>query len=332
MTINNQQSKRIDWLDYAKGIGIFLVVTGHTLRAMVKSEILEASPMVDGIDRWIYAFHMPLFFFISGLLIERSLSKSLPKFAIDKLKTIAYPYIFWSLLQGMLQIFASKYTNNEISWDRLWRIVYAPVMQFWFLYVLFLSMLLYAIARQLKISPGGFLVCCIILYLLKIFSINMGTWGVLYQVRTFAIYLGIGAVMGSKFDLKQLRQIPTLMLLAIMGTGFMFVGFAVRLNWTGLPVAKLLLALWGIVATLALAILMERLRIFPAVKQWGTLSMAIFLAHTIASAVLRTVLLQLGIEVPIIHLAIQNWAGIYLPIALYIICRQFKLTYIFRWP
>lgn len=66
---------RIQWLDYAKGIGIFLVVLGHTLRAMVNSEILESSITVNSIDRWIYAFHMPLFFLISGLLIERSISK-----------------------------------------------------------------------------------------------------------------------------------------------------------------------------------------------------------------------------------------------------------------
>lgn len=47
--------KRIDWIDVAKGIGIILMVMGHT-------------SMPDAINRWIYSFHMPLFFLLSGLL------------------------------------------------------------------------------------------------------------------------------------------------------------------------------------------------------------------------------------------------------------------------
>ena len=53
LVINNRN--RIAWVDVAKGIGIILVMLGH---------------MVDGhglIGQWIWSFHMPLFFFLSGL-------------------------------------------------------------------------------------------------------------------------------------------------------------------------------------------------------------------------------------------------------------------------
>ncbi|MCV3214943.1 acyltransferase family protein [Plectonema radiosum NIES-515] len=59
--------ERLHWVDYAKGIGIFLVVVGHILRGLVNSSILEESKLLLFVDRWIYGFHMPLFFFISGL-------------------------------------------------------------------------------------------------------------------------------------------------------------------------------------------------------------------------------------------------------------------------
>jgi len=50
--------KRIEWLDVLKGIGIFFVVAGH----FYKSD--------DPVLVYIYSFHMPLFFFISGYVYD----------------------------------------------------------------------------------------------------------------------------------------------------------------------------------------------------------------------------------------------------------------------
>lgn len=44
--------------DYAKGIGIVLVIAGHIL------------PFGGVISSQIYALHMPLFFYISGMFIR----------------------------------------------------------------------------------------------------------------------------------------------------------------------------------------------------------------------------------------------------------------------
>lgn len=46
-------SKRIEWIDVAKGICIVLMVVGHTRLPSI-------------ISNWIWSFHMPFFFFISG--------------------------------------------------------------------------------------------------------------------------------------------------------------------------------------------------------------------------------------------------------------------------
>lgn len=44
-------SKRIEWIDIAKGIGIILVIFGHII-----------SP--SNFRTWIYSFHIPLFFLL----------------------------------------------------------------------------------------------------------------------------------------------------------------------------------------------------------------------------------------------------------------------------
>ena len=49
--------KRILWIDYAKSICIYLVLLGHAH---------ASQPVTD----FIYTFHMPLFFFLSGCLFS----------------------------------------------------------------------------------------------------------------------------------------------------------------------------------------------------------------------------------------------------------------------
>lgn len=50
-------SKRIEWIDRVKGIGIILVILGHSI-------FLEIFKIL------IYSFHMPLFFSYQGMYIH----------------------------------------------------------------------------------------------------------------------------------------------------------------------------------------------------------------------------------------------------------------------
>jgi len=54
--------RRFNWIDWAKTFGIYLVVLGHAF-APKEGIALEAR-------NFIYTFHMPLFFFLSGFLFK----------------------------------------------------------------------------------------------------------------------------------------------------------------------------------------------------------------------------------------------------------------------
>jgi fucose 4-O-acetylase-like acetyltransferase len=71
-------TNRINWIDIAKGIGIFLVVLGHT-----------GIPVK--LSYWIYSFHMPLFFFISGMCFDISKYQSFKSILLKKSKTLLLP-------------------------------------------------------------------------------------------------------------------------------------------------------------------------------------------------------------------------------------------------
>lgn len=86
------QEKRLEFVDYAKGIGIILVVLGHT-----------RFPYARNI---IYSFHMPLFFMLSGYLFQdKKLEVSFLQYLIKKLKGLYLPFLKFSIFYLLLNNF-----------------------------------------------------------------------------------------------------------------------------------------------------------------------------------------------------------------------------------
>ncbi len=87
-------SERDGSIDIAKGIGIILVVFAHTIVPQLRN-----AAGAKFIWIFIYNFHMPLFFFISGYLFEKGLEHytSKSKFILGKLKLLMLPYLVFSV-------------------------------------------------------------------------------------------------------------------------------------------------------------------------------------------------------------------------------------------
>jgi fucose 4-O-acetylase-like acetyltransferase len=83
----HSQRARIEWIDAAKGLGILLIVIGHVY------SVADPSPLYV----FLYAFHVPLFFFIAGLTY-RFESRGLKHFIQKKFRTLMVPYLFYSAL------------------------------------------------------------------------------------------------------------------------------------------------------------------------------------------------------------------------------------------
>ena len=80
--------KRISYIDMAKGIGIILVVLGHSIFPS------------ENLTTWIYSFHMPLFFILSGMLLSHThaTEQALTSFIRKKAQAIFIPYFVFSVL------------------------------------------------------------------------------------------------------------------------------------------------------------------------------------------------------------------------------------------
>lgn len=76
------QEKRLDYIDIAKGLGMLAIIWGH---------IME----VGTTNIFVYAFHIPLFFFISGAVFQKDKYKSFKDFAKRRIKTLVIPYFIF---------------------------------------------------------------------------------------------------------------------------------------------------------------------------------------------------------------------------------------------
>ncbi len=81
--------ERYDYIDIAKGIGILMVVWAHIM-------------LTGWTHRFIYAFHMPLFFLLSGMLFKKEKYSSFGKFIAHRAKRLFIPYIIYSVLTWIL--------------------------------------------------------------------------------------------------------------------------------------------------------------------------------------------------------------------------------------
>jgi fucose 4-O-acetylase-like acetyltransferase len=81
------QKKRAGDADLLRGIGILLMILGHVYFGA-------------GFDKYIHAFHMPLWFVISGFFAD--VSKDTKKHVAKRIKTLLIPFIVFGFIYEML--------------------------------------------------------------------------------------------------------------------------------------------------------------------------------------------------------------------------------------
>ena len=132
--------ERLTFIDTAKAIAIFLVIVGHLV------------PGESPIFRFIFAFHMPAFFFLSGYCTKKNEQPFL-RFVGKRAKTLLIPYVVFALISVILLLIFPVF--REAEGIKAYVVRYLYVMQpyawfgaLWFLVCLFIcSAMLYCILR-----------------------------------------------------------------------------------------------------------------------------------------------------------------------------------------
>jgi len=157
--------QRVHYFDFAKGIGIILVVMGHLEYISIPFRYFIAS------------FHMPMFFIISGMLMcmTGEESKSFSAYINNKIQRIAVPYLSFSTLYLILESIY-MYLMKQVNWMNIIQDGYLSICLYgisvlWFLPAMFFGgLLLYSLRKKfshiITIAIVGILT--IVMYILNV--------------------------------------------------------------------------------------------------------------------------------------------------------------------
>jgi fucose 4-O-acetylase-like acetyltransferase len=313
-------------------VGITLVVYGHVARGLQTAGIGPGGAATDIPVSMVYTFHMPLFFFLSGLFFLPSLERhGVGGLLRGKLDTILWPFLLWSLVQGAVEVQLSAYKNDPTTWAQVFSLLWQPRAQFWFLYALFTIFVLAAL--YFRAFPRGLVFALLIGLASYLWPVLLPGVTPLLLASQGLVFFVTGIVFARHADIERLARpgiALTLLGGAILCQILFHFEFGLRNSDRGF--ALLLLALVSIAATVALSALCAR-RPNRLVSLIGTSTMAIFVLHILTGSGARVLLQRvLGVESFAVHLGVGMVAGLFLPIAIAAVAKRLGVRYLFEAP
>jgi uncharacterized membrane protein YcfT len=318
---------RVDWVDYAKGFCIVMVVMMHSTLGV------EAAAGREG---WMHAavafakpFRMPDFFLISGLFLYRVIDRDWRDYLDRKVVHFAYFYVLWVTIQFAFKapMFAAEVGWHGVGLKYLEAFI-EPFGTLWFIYLLPIFFVVVKLTR-----PVPALAIWIVAAALEIAPIATG-WTVIDEFASRFVYFYTGYLFAQRiFAFAEIVQtqpngaIVGLLVWAFVNGALVLAGFA------DLPIVSLALGLVGAAAVVSVAALMARIDLFSPLRYCGQQSIVIYLAFFLPMAVTRIALLKTGwiADLGAVSL-IVTLAGVIGALAWYWAARNTPFRFLFERP
>jgi uncharacterized membrane protein YcfT len=325
--MNMHQAGRVDWVDYAKGFCIIMVVMMHSTLGV------EAAAGREGWMHTLVAyakpFRMPDFFLISGLFLARVIDRDWRDYLDKKVVHFAYFYVLWVTIQFAFKapVFAADLGWRGVGFAYLEAFI-EPFGTLWFIYLLPIFFVVVKLTRGLP-----WIAIWLVGAALEIAPIHTG-WTVIDEFASRFVYFYSGYIFATRiFDFAAAVQrapaaaIGGLILWGIANGVLVFMGYG------DLPFMSLALGFVGAAAVVAVAALMAKTELFQSLRYCGANSIVIYLAFFLPMAVTRTVLLKTGVitDLGTISLIVTT-AGVIGALVWYWAVRRTPLRFLFERP
>lgn len=213
-----KEDVHLNWMDLLKGIGICLVIIGHCHYLFLP------------IKKYIYGFHMPLFFIINGYLFNQNYSFS--TFLVKKTKRYLIPYFVLCFINFFIVFCISIITKDIFTLKKylfgifysIGKTEYMPnCSPLWFLTALFFTSLIFYFSRQVKEKYYFFLMIlfAIIGSLLSKFCLFRLIWNLdVSFMGVFFCYIGYYI---RKYKIFEKMATYPLLIFVFFAIGFIFI-------------------------------------------------------------------------------------------------------------
>jgi fucose 4-O-acetylase-like acetyltransferase len=166
---------RLPYIDQLKGLAIILVVIGHVS--------LWCGDSKGVIFNFIYLFHMPLFFILSGLVVKELSNQTATNkiaYLIKKFNIVLIPFLAWSVILVLFEGISYMDFLSDIMKKGYWYLWI--IFQFYFFYILFDSLSYWVNAKKKIIID-------LIILFVAYFALKIGYHFISEQVNCFIGYL-----------------------------------------------------------------------------------------------------------------------------------------------
>ncbi len=317
--------KRVVWFDYAKGIAIILVVYGHVLHEVFKTGLHAKAGFCLWSDYVVYSFPMPVFFWVSGVLLSRQiLAKDPSALLFGKFNTILYPYLIWSLIQGGIELVLSAQTGNVLTpVELLQSLFWQPRAQFWFLHALFFMNVISILVHKVSRSHSAK-----VTFAMAVVVYFFGS-ATLQGFEANFIYFAAGLLIAWKriVSLPQHVTLGRTLLVTLLFVTLEYISLAN--GFDSYRIVRLIVAFVGIMFTVVWSITMYKKNIASLVTLIGEKSLPVYLMHVLVYKAVFIVLFALHIQQYAAFLLVGILAGVFIPLYTYIYLEKTAFAYLF---
>ncbi|HEY3793230.1 MAG TPA: acyltransferase family protein [Bradyrhizobium sp.] len=280
---------RVDWVDYAKGICIVMVVMMHSVLGV------EAAAGQTGFMHLVVMFakpfRMPDFFLISGLFLPLVIGRHWRLYLDRKVMHFAYFYLLWVTIQFG---FKAPAFAAETGWTHA-GLMYLesfidPFGTLWFIYLLPVFFIVIKATRQMP--PAAIWA---VAALLEMTHLATG-WTLIDEFCARFVYIYSGYLFaGQVFALSDRARACPGLALAGLALWALVNGSLVATGFSEWPLVSLALGLSGACAIITTGTLLARVHWLNALRFCGEHSIVIYLAFFLPMAATRTLLLHGGL-------------------------------------
>jgi len=280
---------RVDWVDYAKGICIVMVVMMHSVLGV------ELAAGQTGFMHLVVAFakpfRMPDFFLISGLFLSVVIDRDWRLYLDRKVVHFAYFYVLWVTIQFG---FKAPSFAAESSWTHVGLLYLEsfiePFGTLWFIYLL---PVFFVVTKATRKMPP--LAIWLVAAALEMMHVATG-WTVIDEFCARFVYFYSGYwFAASVFALSERARARPGLALAGLALWALLDGSLVYQGYSEWPLISLGLGLAGACAIVILGTLLARAQWLTFLRFCGEHSIVIYLAFFLPMASTRTLLLHSGL-------------------------------------
>jgi len=314
---------RLDWVDMAKGLSIFLVVIMYCAASV--GEDTGRTGFLHWTIAFAMPFRMPEFFLISGLFLSQVITRPWKAYADRRAVHYWYFYALWALIHIAFKVALVARDPGAALGYLAWALI-EPYGVLWFIYMLAVFGLVAKLLHDLRAAHWAVLAVAAIL---QMAAIHTGSYlidqfaayfvyfyaGYVFAPHIFRIAAWAGAHVAAALGILTLWAIANAIM--VFSPGFHMDPVHIQMGWAALPGLHLTMALLGAGAICLGAALLVKLPFMDWLRWMGSKSLVIYVAFVLPMGIVRTLLLRIGIEEPNLVSLVTLIVAITAPLALW---------------